>query len=180
VHVVVPDGVDDPTRPSGGNAYDRRVCRGLAAIGWSVHQRAVPGSWPWPDEAARAALAGVITGIPDGSVVLVDGLIASAVPHVLVPEARRLRLVVLVHMPLGDGLPGDGLPGNKVADARTRERAVLRAAAAVVTTSGWTRRWLLDRYGLRHGQVHVAEPVSTPRTSPPERRPAGRCSASQR
>ena len=27
VHVVVPDGIDDPARPSGGNAYDRRVCR---------------------------------------------------------------------------------------------------------------------------------------------------------
>jgi glycosyltransferase involved in cell wall biosynthesis len=151
VHVVVPDGVDDPARPSGGNAYDRRICRGLAAIGWSVYERAVPGSWPWPDAAACATLSGVIAGIPDGAVVLVDGLIASTVPEVLVPEARRLRLVVLVHMPLGDGLPGDG-----VADAQ--ERAVLSAAVAIVTTSTWTRRWLLDRYALQPGQVHVAEP----------------------
>ena len=30
VHVVVPEGIDDPARPSGGNTYDRRVCRGLA------------------------------------------------------------------------------------------------------------------------------------------------------
>ena len=28
VHFVVPDGIDDPARPSGGNVYDRRVCRG--------------------------------------------------------------------------------------------------------------------------------------------------------
>jgi glycosyltransferase involved in cell wall biosynthesis len=153
VHVVVPDGIDDPARPSGGNAYDRRICRGLAAIGWPVHERAVPGSWPWPDAAARATLTRVIAGIGDGAIVLVDGLIASTVPQVLVPEARRLRLVVLVHMPLGAGLPGD-----KVADARTQERAVLSAAAAVVTTSSWTRHWLLDRYALRPGQVHVAEP----------------------
>ena len=34
VDVVVPDGIDDPARPSGGNAYDRRVCRGLTAMGW--------------------------------------------------------------------------------------------------------------------------------------------------
>ena len=26
VHVVVPGDIDDPARPSGGNAYDRRVC----------------------------------------------------------------------------------------------------------------------------------------------------------
>ena len=31
LHVVVPDGVDDPARPSGGNTYDRRLCTGLAA-----------------------------------------------------------------------------------------------------------------------------------------------------
>ena len=47
----------------------------------------------------------MVSGIPDGAVVLVDGLIASAAPDVLVPEARRLALVVLVHMPLGDGPP---------------------------------------------------------------------------
>ncbi len=174
VHVVVPDGIDDPARPSGGNAYDRRVCRGLAAIGWSVHEHPVPGSWPWPGAAARAALAGVIAGVPDGAVVLLDGLVASTAPDVLVPEARRLRLVVLVHMPLGearlgdrrrgDGRPGDGRPGvgrpadHVVGDARARERAVLSAAAAVVTTSTWTRRRLLDRYALQPAQVHVAEP----------------------
>ncbi|MCW2750996.1 MAG: glycosyltransferase [Aeromicrobium sp.] len=142
VYVVVPAGIDDPQRPSGGHTYDRRICRELTAIGWSVHERAVPGSWPRPDPAACAELARVLTGMPDGSVVLLDGLIASAVPEVLVPEAARLRLVILLHMPLG----GD------------REREVLSAAAAVVTTSAWTRRELLDHYALRPGQVHVAEP----------------------
>jgi glycosyltransferase involved in cell wall biosynthesis len=157
VHVVVPDGIDDPARPSGGNAYDRRVCRGLAAIGWSVHEHPVPGSWPRPDAAARANLTGVIAEIPDGAVVLIDGLIASSVPEVLVPEAGRLSLVVLVHMPLGDGLPGEEVP-----DASTQEHAVLSGAVAVVTTSTWTRRWLLDRYTLSPARVHVAEPGVDP------------------
>ena len=153
VTVVVPDGIDDPSRPSGGNAYDRRICRELAAIGWSVDECAVPGLWPRPDAVAAVTLSGVLAGLPDGAVVLLDGLIASTVPEVLVPEARRLRLVVLVHMPLGAGPPGD-----EVGAARARERTVLSAAAAVVTTSTWTRRWLLDRYALSPGRVHVAEP----------------------
>ena len=43
VHVIVPEGIDDPGRPSGGNVYDRRVCDGLASLGWTVHEHSVPG-----------------------------------------------------------------------------------------------------------------------------------------
>jgi len=155
VHVVVPDGIDDPRKPSGGNTYDRRICRGLAAIGWSVDELAVAGRWPYPDDAARAGLTDVLDDIPDGDVVLLDGLIASTVPDVLVPQVDRLRLVVLVHMPLGNGPSSDDVAGK-------REREVLEAAVATVTTSTWTRGWLLDRYSLTPGSVHVAEPGVDP------------------
>ena len=151
VHAVLPDGIDDPARPSGGNVYDRRACSGLAALGCSVHEHAVAGFWDRPDDTAFASLAGVIAAIPDGAVVLLDGLIASTAPEVIVPEARRLRLVVLVHMPLGDRPRDD--------DAREREHAVLSAAAAVVTTSSWARRRLLDLYVLRADRLHVAQPA---------------------
>jgi glycosyltransferase involved in cell wall biosynthesis len=157
VDVVVPEGMDDPARPSGGNAYDRRVSRGLAATGWRVREHAVPGSWPWPDAAAEQALARVIGGIADNGIVLVDGLVASTVPAVLVPAARRLSLVVLVHMPLGDAPPGQAVAG-----ASTREGAVLSAARAIVTTSPWTRRRLLERYALQPERMHVAEPGADP------------------
>ena len=150
VHVVVPDSIDDPGRPSGGNAYDRRICQGLSGLGWTVREHPAPGLWPWADAPARMSLQRVIEGIPDGAVVLIDGLIASAVPEVLVPHAPRLRLVVLVHMPLGDAKPGD--------EVAVGERAVLSAATAVVTTSSWTRNRLIDQYALAPGQLYVAEP----------------------
>ena len=150
VHVVVPEGIDDPARPSGGNVYDVRICRGLAASGWSVGLHAVPGAWPRPDAAAHAALAGVVQRIPDGAVVLLDGLVASTAPEVLVPQAGRLRFVALVHMPLGHGAADDGV--------RTREAAVLSAAASVVATSGWAARTLRELYALPAERVHVAEP----------------------
>jgi glycosyltransferase involved in cell wall biosynthesis len=134
VHVVVPDGLDDPTRPSGGNNYDRHVCRGLTSIGWSVREHAVPES--------RAAVAGAVQRIPDDAVVLLDGLVASMAAEVLVPHAKRMRLVVLMHMPLG----------------HRQEREVLSAAAAVVTTSAWSRRRLLELHALPAGRVHVARP----------------------
>jgi glycosyltransferase involved in cell wall biosynthesis len=154
VHVVVPAGIDDPAQPSGGNAYDRRVCRGLTSIGWSVHEHGVPGCWPRPDAVACAALTAVVQGIPDDAVVLLDGLVASTAPGVLVPEASRLRLVVLVHMPLGDRPAVGGAE-----DARARERAVLSVAAAVVTSSAWARRRLLELYALPADRVRVAEPA---------------------
>src|SRR5690606_31381252 len=62
----------------------------------------------------------------------------------------RLRLVVLVHLPLGCHQPDPDAPG--------RERAVLAAATAVVSTSRWTRNWLLDTYGLEPDRMHVAPP----------------------
>jgi glycosyltransferase involved in cell wall biosynthesis len=156
VYVVVPGSVDDPAQPSGGNAYDRRICDGLAELGWSVHESAVPGRWPRPDTPAREALTAVLAGIPDGAVVLLDGLIASTVPDVLVPVAGRLRIVVLLHMPLGEAQPGDQPCAHDA--VRAREAAALSAAVAVVTTSVWTRGQLLDWYGLAPGRVHVAEP----------------------
>jgi glycosyltransferase involved in cell wall biosynthesis len=118
-----------------------------------VHEHAVPGAWPRPGAAAHAAVARAVQQIPDGAVVLLDGLIASAVPETLVPQARRLRQVVLVHMPLGHRPPDD-----EAGAVRARERAVLAAAAAVVTTSAWTQRRLGELYGLPIDRIHVSAP----------------------
>ena len=153
VHVVVPEGIDDPARCSGGNAYDRQVCRGLAALGWTVHEHPIAGGWPRPDAAAHAALARAVRRIPDGAVVLLDGLIASAAPEALLGQARRLRQVVLVHMPLGHRPPDD-----EAGVVRARERAALAAAAVVMTTSAWSRRRLQELYALPGDRMHVAEP----------------------
>jgi glycosyltransferase involved in cell wall biosynthesis len=146
VYVILPNDIDDPATPSGGNAYDRRVCRGLTALGWSVREHAVRGAWPGPGPTERADLARVLATVPDNAVVLLDGLVASAVPDVLLPQAPRLRLVVLVHMPLGDDAEGEALA----------------ATSAVVTTSAWTRRRLLDLYALPAERVHVATPGVDP------------------
>jgi glycosyltransferase involved in cell wall biosynthesis len=118
IHLVRPATVDDPARPSGGNVYDRRIADALGAVEHTTTDT-----------------------VPSGSVVLVDGLLAS--PSLLA-EAHRLRVVVLEHMPTGESWEGP----------------VLRAAAGVVATSRWTRRWLVERYGLE--RVHVAEPGVDP------------------
>jgi glycosyltransferase involved in cell wall biosynthesis len=150
VNFVVPDGIDDLARPSGGNTYDRHVCRELVSLGWSVHEHAVPGSWPRPDAASFTALACALERIPGDAIVLLDGLVASTAPEVLVSQSRRLRLIVLVHMLLGHRPVDD--------DTRIREGTVVSAAAAIITTSAWARRRLLELYSLPADRVHVARP----------------------
>jgi glycosyltransferase involved in cell wall biosynthesis len=152
LHAIVPAGIDDLALPSGGNSYDRRLLDGLAESGWAVVEHAVPGPWPGPDARALTALAVVAAGVPEGGLLLVDGLVASCAASVLVPAAVGTRLVVLVHLPLGVADPA----------AAELERHVLGAAAAVVTTSGWTRDWLLAAYALAPAAVHVARPGVEP------------------
>ncbi|MGW7367770.1 glycosyltransferase family 4 protein [Streptomyces sp. NPDC054841] len=151
----MPAGIDDPASPSGGNTYDRRVCRELPQVGWQVHEHTLAGDWPNPGAEAREELARTLRAWPDGSVVLLDGLVACAVPEIVVPEAERLRLAVLVHLPLGDET---GLAPDVAAALDEGERRTLRAVAAVVATSDWAAGRLVDHHGLSPGRVHVAAP----------------------
>lgn len=130
VHFLVPEGVDDPRRPSGGNVYDRRLSVELARLGWTVREH----------EVTKRSLARALAALPDGVVTVVDGLVAAAAA--MVAEAGRLRLVVLLHMPVGG------------AD----EHAALEAADAVLATSRWSRQWVLDHHGLPADRVRVAVP----------------------
>ncbi|MFF4055632.1 glycosyltransferase family 4 protein [Streptomyces sp. NPDC001668] len=155
VHFVMPGGVDDPTAPSGGNAYDRRVCLDLPGFGWQVERHAVAGSWPRPGAAARTELARTLSDLPDGTVVLIDGLVACGVPEIIVPEAERLGIAVLVHLPLGDET---GLEPGLALELDAKEREVLRAVPAVIATSDWAVRRLVSHHGLAPERVHVATP----------------------
>ncbi len=164
VHFVMPGGVDDPAAPSGGNAYDRRVSLDLPGFGWQVHKHAVDGEWPRPGADARAELARVLRELPDGAAVLMDGIVACGVPEIIVPEADRLSLAVLVHLPLGDET---GLDAAVAAELDAKERAVLRAVSAVIGTSEWAVRRLVSHHGLAPDRVHVATPGADIAPSPP-------------
>ena len=88
VRFVVPDGVDDPLRVSGGNVYDARVRDGLVSLGWLVHTV----------ETAPDAAAPALEAARDGELVLVDGLVAGRSSAAVEAEAERLRVVVVAHM----------------------------------------------------------------------------------
>ncbi len=141
---VLPGGIDDPAAPSGGNRYDRAVLSRLP----DVHEIAVPGDWPSPGNAARAALQSALTEIPDMSGVLIDGLVGCGVPELLEPHAKRLRMIILVHLPLGDET---GLNPEVADELRAKERRALHLATTVVATS----QAAADRVKTMHDLVRV-------------------------
>lgn len=151
---ILPGDVDDVTVASGGNTYDRRMCDLLG-----LEKVTVPGRWPTPSTKARVALSQTLAEIPDGQVALIDGLVACGVPEVVVPQARRLRLVVVLHLQLADET---GLPEERAAGLDRREREVLRAAAAVVATSEWAARRAIKHHGLDARRVLTAPPGTDP------------------
>ncbi|MEN8651925.1 glycosyltransferase family 4 protein [Streptomyces sp. 21So2-11] len=159
VHFVMPGGVDDAAAPSGGNLYDLRLCRELTEAGWQVHGHSVPGDWPQPGPVDRARLAELVASLPNDSVVLLDGLVACAVPELIVPAVERLRVAVVVHLPLADET---GLSAHEAAQLDARERETLRAVPAVVATSTWTARQIAAHHGLVAARVHVAAPGTDP------------------
>jgi glycosyltransferase involved in cell wall biosynthesis len=151
VHVVVPEGFDDPGRPTGGNIYDRRICAGLAEAGWDVLATTAAAAWPAPGPGAD--LARIVSAIPDGETVLIDGIIASPAAAQLLPHTGRIRMTVLLHMPLAAVLDP-----HHDASAQRSEGLVLRAATGVVVPSEWTRQQVLTRYAMPAHRVHVARP----------------------
>ena len=129
----LPDGIDDPARPE----RRQHATTAASATGWprsagrctSTRCRGVAA----PDADRLAASPRSLARCPDGAVVLVDGLVASAAPEVLVPA----------------GAPA--APGRARAPAARRRPASARCSRPpprVVTTSDWTRRRLLERYAL--------------------------------
>lgn len=147
---VLPGGIDDPAAPSGGNRFDREV---LSRVDRDVHEFALPGAWPVAAPAARDALAGALAGVPDGADVLLDGLVACGVPEVLEPHAARLRLHVLVHLPLSDET---GLSDEDAAYLRGLERRTVHVATTVIATSRAAAARIAEMHDLP--VVRVVEP----------------------
>jgi len=140
--MLVPAGVDDPARVSGGNVYDREVRDGLRGRGWTV--TAV-------EAADGAVVPTALDTVPDGALALVDGLVAGWAPAVLAAASVRLRVVVLAHM-VAAAFP------DASSDEETAERRALGCARRVIATSRWTAGVLVQRRLVAHENVTVAVP----------------------
>jgi glycosyltransferase involved in cell wall biosynthesis len=149
--IVVPGRLDTPT---GGYIYDRHMAQGLSQRGWSVEVRELDDSFPFPTPAALQHAARVLGDLPSGTSVVVDGLALGAMPDVIEQEAARLRIVALVHLPLGADI---SLDPDAAARLEASERRSLAAAALVIVTGDATIA-LLARYRIARDKIVVVEP----------------------
>jgi len=153
--VVIPGDLETRT---GGYGYDRRIIAGLRNRGWQVDLRLLHDSFPHPTPAARDHAARALAAIPDDAVVLVDGLALGALPAEAEREARRLRIVALVHHPLA---AETGLDADVACELELSERRALAASRFVVVTSRATAG-ALARYGVTSDRIAVVEPGTDP------------------
>ncbi len=139
---------------TGGYRYDRRIVAGLAELGWRVERLALGAGYPQPDTAALAAAEAVFAALPDGTLVVVDGLAFGALPEVAERHAARLRWVALVHHPLW---LETGLDPAVQQSLRESERRALAAARRVIVTSASTAGDV-RALGVPDARVRVVEP----------------------
>ena len=139
---IVPEGIDDPDRVSGGNLYDRQLRQGLVARGWAL--RVIPVA---DGPEASDAIAGIM---PNG-IALIDGLVAGWAPGAIEAAAGRIPVVIVAHM-IRAAFPG------AFAELVSSESRALRAASRIIATSDWTARELV-RLGMTvRDRVSVAVP----------------------
>ncbi len=139
---------------TGGYGYDRRIIAGLNATGHPLDVVALDDGFPWPDAATLERAAQQVAAIPDGALVVVDGLAFGAMPGLAEQHAARLRWVALVHHPLALETGLTPLQSELLFDC---ERRALATAHGVIVTSAATAREL-PRYGVAAGSVHVVLP----------------------
>ncbi|MBC00802.1 MAG: glycosyl transferase, group 1 [Rhodobacteraceae bacterium] len=141
--------------PTGGYLYDRALIAALQRAGTSVETRSLGPGYPAPSPEVRAAAARMLAEIPDGRLTVIDGLACGVMAEELAPHAGRLRLVSLLHHPLGHE---SGLDEAVARALIAAERAALSHVRHVVTTSAATARSVRETFGIAAQAVSVVEP----------------------
>ena len=151
LHVMVPGPL---SRQTGGTIYDARMIAALRKQGRAVTAHELEGGFPAADAAARQALATRLESVPDGAVVIIDGLAMGDSPELVEPHRERLCLLALVHHPLTDE---HGLDAATQRRFLKHERRALAACHGVIVTSTFTARRVAE-LGVPPARVRVAEP----------------------
>jgi glycosyltransferase involved in cell wall biosynthesis len=145
----------DLNTPTGGYHYDRRVIHELVQSGVQVQPIALSASFPNPNSQALAEAADCFAQLPDGALVLVDGLVFGVIDELVRAEADRLCWVALCHHPLA---LESGLTPAQQARLKNSEQQALALARAVIVTSQHTANLVMTEFGVPPELITVALP----------------------
>jgi len=148
----------DLATPTGGYRYDRRIIQELRQLGWQVDVADIGEDFPFPSTAQRSAALAILSALPAGHPIVLDGLAFGALPEAAALRSRT-PLIALVHQPLA---LDPGLDPAQADAFRDTERAALAAAARVVVTSEATARIVTADYGVPSRRISVVRPGNDP------------------
>jgi len=144
---------------TGGYGYDRRIIAELGHMGWDVRLVPLGGGFPGTNPQRLAEAEQVLDAVPDGALVLVDGLAFGVLDEWAVRRHRDIRLFALVHHPLA---LETGLPVTVQEEYRRREERALSFVRGAVVTSAATARELDANYGMPRAAIAIASPGIDP------------------
>lgn len=149
----------DLSTRTGGYGYDRRMIAGLEALGWDVELLALGDGFPAPELAVKQNAERLLSALPDGALVMIDGLAFGILDDWATREAARLGIVALVHHPLA---LETGLDADRQAVLHESERKALSFARHIVVTSPETGREVESRFAIPPDDITVALPGTDP------------------
>jgi glycosyltransferase involved in cell wall biosynthesis len=149
---LVPGPLDTPT---GGFVYDKHVIAGCRAAGLEPRVLVSEGAYPEPDDTTRRHVADLLTELPDGTVLVIDGLGLTGLAAVLAPHTDRLVIVGLIHHPLSDET---ALSRDSRARWIKREAAALRLTRGVFVTSHTTARRVSEILSVPMDRIRTVSP----------------------
>jgi hypothetical protein len=71
----------DLATPTGGCGYDRRIIQELRELGWQADVADIGGDFPFPSTAERATALAILSTVPAGCPIVLDGLAFGALPE---------------------------------------------------------------------------------------------------
>lgn len=140
---------------TGGYGYDRRLIAGLRDAGIAVQLIHLANSFPAPDKAALEHAEAHLAQLPDGAILLVDGLALGAMDASAIAHGHRLNIIALCHHPLA---LETGLSPGQQQDLQRSEKRALDAATAILVTSSATCKILHEQFAIPSAKITVAVP----------------------
>lgn len=144
----------DITRKTGGYGYDRRVIADASRLGATLEHVALPAGFPFPNAKEREESISILSGLPHGAPLLIDGLAFGAFDQAML-DGLRAPVIALVHHPLAYE---NGTAPEDAARLEISERVALAKADAIIVTSAPTKAILVDDYQVPDQKIRVAVP----------------------